>query len=131
MGDVLTASLATPADSLRGQFAEHGVVVIPDFLDHELLALLHREIDAHYAPVVRERCGIDAVSQAGIEMDCEVIVWDPVGERVEPFLTLAGRPTTGYRDTRPDRRILGAWEPGDVVGGRWQGTGLAPGLPPG
>ena len=75
MGDVLTASVATPAESLRRLFAEHGVVVMADFLDHEQLALLQREIDAHYGPMVQERFGIDAVSRAGIEMDCEGQAW--------------------------------------------------------
>ena len=92
MGDMLTASVATFADSRRRQFAEHGVVVVPGFLDHEQVALLHREIDAHYGPLVRERFGIEAVSQAAIEMDCEVITWDPLGEEVEPFQVLAADP---------------------------------------
>lgn len=112
MGDILTASVATPAESLRRQFAEHGVVVIADFLDHEQLALLRREVDAHYGPLVRERFGIDAVSRAGIEMDCEVIVWDPVGEQVEPFLALATEP----RLATLTRDLIGAFSaPGSLV----------------
>ena len=112
MGDVLTASVATPAESLRRLFAEHGVVVMADFLDHEQLALLQREIDAHYGPMVQERFGIDAVSRAGIEMDCEVIVWDPVGEQVEPFLALAADP----RLATLTRHLIGGFSaPGSLV----------------
>ena len=92
MGDMLTASVATSADSRRRKFAEHGVVVVPGFLDREQVALLNREIDAHYGPLVRERFGIEAVSQAAIEMDCDVIAWDPLGEEVEPFQVLAADP---------------------------------------
>ena len=92
MGDMLTASVATSADSRRRKFAEHGVVVVPGFLDREQVALLNREIDAHYGPLVRERFGIEAVSQAAIEMDCDVITWDPLGEEVEPFQVLAADP---------------------------------------
>ena len=62
MGDMLTASVATSADSRRRKFAEHGVVVVPGFLDREQVAFLNREIDAHYGPLVRERFGIGAVS---------------------------------------------------------------------
>ena len=92
MGDMLTASVATSADSRRRKFAEHGVVVVPGFLDREQVAFLNREIDAHYGPLVRERFGIEAVSQAAIEMDCDVITWDPLGEEVEPFQVLAADP---------------------------------------
>ena len=92
MGDMLTASVATSADSRRRKFAEHGVVVVPGFLDREQVALLNREIDAHYGPLVRERFGIGAVSRAAIEMDCDVITWDPLGEEVEPFQVLAADP---------------------------------------
>ena len=92
MGDMLTASVATSADSRRRKFAEHGVVVVPGFLDREQVAFLNREIDAHYGPLVRERFGIGAVSRAAIEMDCDVITWDPLGEEVEPFQVLAADP---------------------------------------
>jgi len=122
MGDVLTASVATPSDSLRGQFAKHGVVVIADFLDRERVALLQREIDAHYGPLVRERFGIDAVSQAGIEMDCEVVVWDPVGEQVEPFLALAADPrlATLTRDLIGEFSAPGSLVMWSVGGGKGQ-----------
>ena len=132
MGDMLTASVATFADSRRRQFAEHGVVVVPGFLDHEQVALLHREIDAHYGPLVRERFGIESsLTSAAIEMDCEVITWDPLGEEVEPFQVLAADP----RLATLTRELIGEFSaPGslaDVVGGRRQGAGLAPGLSPG
>ena len=112
MDDTLTASVAGSADSRRRQFVEHGVVVVPGFLDHEQVALLHRAIDAHYGPLVRERCGIEAVSQAGIEMECEVIVWDPLAEEVEPFQVLSADP----RLATLTRGLIGEFSaPGSLV----------------
>ena len=112
MGDMLTASVATSADSRRRKFAEHGVVVVPGFLDREQVALLNREIDAHYGPLVRERFGIGAVSRAAIEMDCDVIVWDPLGEEVEPFEVLAADP----RLATLTRELIGEFSaPGSLV----------------
>lgn len=81
-------SVSNSFEELRSRFEEHGVLVFEGYLSGERLERLNDAIAGHYNPIVRERFGVDAISEAGATFECEVLSWDPLTEGSDAFAAL-------------------------------------------
>lgn len=85
----MTVSIKDSPERLREIFRQYGVLVFPDYLDEARLANLNDAIAGHYNPIVKERFGVESISEAGAAFECEVLSWDPRTEGSRPFQELA------------------------------------------
>ena len=81
------------AEEMGERFQRDGIVVIDDFLASANLALLNREIDNHFAPLLAQaQRMLDEQAPEKRQFECDVIAWNPCAEGNATFLDLKAMP---------------------------------------